>query len=87
MGAGKAVDIADADKAWSASRRFWLIIGAASHSYGLGWGGCFGLSRSDKRKVLAAIQELREAGWPSEHPAYRVRIGFDPAHLQTGGTW
>lgn len=83
----RAADIADAARGWNATRRFWFIIGAASNSYGVGWGGCFGLSAKQRLKLLAAFDELRAAGWPHEHPAYECRIGWDPAHLQDSPTW
>lgn len=83
----KAADIADASKGWNASRRFWFIIGAACQSYGIGWGGLFGLKGSQKAKLAAAFDILREAGWPDEHDAYRTQIGWDPAHLQQRANW
>jgi hypothetical protein len=86
-GGARAADIADAVTGWNARKRFWLIMAAASHSYGIGWGGCFGLNSSQKRAVLVAIDELREVGWPHDHPSYEVRIGWDPAHLQDSPTW
>lgn len=86
-GGAKAADIADAAKGWNATRRFWFIIGAACQSYGVGWGGLFNVSRSQKGKILAALKELRAAGFPEDHPAYRVQIGWDPAHVQVDSNW
>ncbi len=86
-GGAMACDIADAVKGWNATRRFWFIMGAASQSYGIGWGGLFGLSRNQKAKLVKALDELRAAKFPMDHPAYRTEIGFDPAHLQARNNW
>lgn len=86
-GGALAADIADSAKGWNASRRFWLIIGAACQSYGLGWGGLFGLNGRQKGALVAALNTLRAAGWPEDHEAYAVSIGWDPAHLQKRPNW
>lgn len=90
-GKGLAVDIADAKKGWGASRRFWLILGANCEARGLSWGGIFGFNRAQKQALLEAINELRAAGWPKDHPLYHSRlpaISWDPAHVSLGeNTW
>lgn len=86
-GGGKAADVASRAMGWNVRKRWWLILGAACQSYGLGWGGLFGLKAREKRALVAAIDELRAAHWPLEHPAYAVRMGWDPAHIQTGSNW
>lgn len=87
-GGAKAADIADAAKGWNASQRFWCIIGAACQSYGLGWGGLFGLNRKQVQAVKGALDELRAAHWPHDHPAYqRCPVSWDPAHVQFDSNW
>lgn len=86
-GGAKAADVADAAKGWNATRRFWFIIGAASQSYGVGWGGLFSLSGKQKQRLIKALNELRAAHFPEDHPAYRTQIGWDPAHLQADNNW
>lgn len=84
---GKAADIADREKAWNASKRFWFIVGASCQARGLGWGGLFGLNRKQKAAFLQAVSTLRLAGWPMHHAAYQAAIGWDPAHLQVDSNW
>lgn len=84
---GCAADIADRVRGWNASRRFWLILGASCQARGLGWGGLFGLKRSQVKVLLQAFEVLRAAGWPETHPAYQTPIGWDPAHVQIRDNW
>lgn len=86
-GGAKAADVADAKKGWGASKRFWLIIGSSALAHEVGWGGLFGLKKTQKQAVVNAIKELRDAGWPASHDAYQVPIGWDPAHVQTAVNW
>lgn len=82
-----AADIADMAKAWNASRRFWMILGANAMAHSVGWGGLFGLNAKQKGAVVRSFVTLRSAGWPREHEAYRVHIGWDPAHVQIERNW
>jgi len=84
---GLAADIADRKKGWNASKRFWLILGANCQTRALGWGGLFGLSAKHKKGLLVAMARLRDAGWPEDHDAYEVPIGWDPAHVQLDSNW
>lgn len=86
-GGAMAADIADADKGWNAEKRFWLVLGANAESRGLGWGGLFGLNGKQKQALLEAFDVLRIEGWPDNHPAYAVKIGWDPAHLENRDLW
>lgn len=83
----RAADVADTKKGWNASKRFWLLLAANAQTRRLGWGGLFGLTHKQKRAVIAALDELREKGWPEDHSAYQVRIGWDPAHLEDKDNW
>lgn len=86
-GKARAADVADAKKGWSADKRFWLLLGSAAWAYGVGWGGLFGLSPRRVKAVQEAIKTLREAGWPKQHEAYQVPLGWDVAHLQSSNNW
>ena len=66
---------------------------ACGHSLGVepasqvGWGGLFGVSRAQKARIVSAMKQLSAIGWPYEHELYRVHIGWDPAHIQSGSNW
>lgn len=86
-GGGLAADIVQKGKGWNASKRFWLILGSSAWAHQLGWGGLFGLNAKQKKALQQAIHTLRQAGWPIEHQAYQVRMGWDPAHLENKSNW
>lgn len=86
-GKARAADIADSKRGWNASKRFWLILGAAAQSYGVGWGGLFGLTKQQKETVQRVIIELRKQGFPLSSELYQVQIGWDPAHVQLKNNW
>lgn len=86
-GGAKAADIADRAKAWNAHKRFWLILGASAWARGLGWGGLFGLNKTQVKKLMAAIQRLSAAGWPDHSPDYETPTGWDGAHVQADNNW
>lgn len=86
-GKGLAADIADKDRGWNASKRFWFILAANCEARGMGWGGLFGLNRKQKQAVKNAIAVLRAALWPQNHEAYQTPIGWDPAHVQKDSNW
>jgi len=64
-----------------------MILGANCQARSMGWGGLFGLSGRHKKGLIIAIERLRDAGWPDDHDAYEVPIGWDPAHVQQESNW
>jgi hypothetical protein len=70
-----AADIVDANKAWNASRQFWLRLGASAQAHGLGWGGNFGLPANMKTGLRAA---LKQKNWRTP-----IKLGWDVAHVET----
>ena len=78
---GQAIDVVDKRWGWDAScpRRFWLHLGAAAISHGLGWGGFFGLSAAQKSKLRAALAAGRFDA------AVSMKMGWDPAHCELVG--
>lgn len=73
--ASLAADIIDADLAWNASRKFWLMLGSSAMAHGLGWGGMWGLPKSLKTGLLKVI-ECKD--WDCA-----VKFGWDVAHIET----
>lgn len=86
-GGSMAADIASKRLAWNAPTRFWFMIGAECDARGLGWGGLFGLNRTQVKGFRQAVIILRSLDWPEVHPAYRVKIGWDAAHVQRKNNW
>ncbi|HMS54217.1 MAG TPA: hypothetical protein PKA27_02355 [Fimbriimonadaceae bacterium] len=82
-----AADIASEKDGWNVQRRFWFVLGASCRARGLGWGGLFNLSAEEREALLTAIDVLRIAKFPEKHDAYSVKIGWDPAHVQTKSNW
>lgn len=80
-GLSKAADVAHASRGWNADRRFWLIVGSYALFKGWNWGGLYGLTTEQKRRLKAAILELRRQGWPAKSPLYAHKLGWDPAHV------
>lgn len=70
-----AADIIDADLAWNASRKFWLMLGSSAMAHGLGWGGLWGLPKSLRTGLLKVI-ECKD--WDC-----LVKFGWDVAHIET----
>lgn len=86
-GGAMAADVADIEKAWGWGKREMFMMGSSAMAHGLGWGGLFGLTAKGKAAVVSAIKVLRQANWPLAHPAYRVILGWDEAHLQSLVNW
>lgn len=86
-GGCKAADIVQRGKGWSASKRFWLILGSSAWAHNIGWGGLFGLNSKQVKAMQKAIHTLRQAGWPIEHEAYQVQMGWDVAHVEIKSNW
>lgn len=86
-GKGMAADIVPKSTGWNAPKRYWMMLGHLCRSYGVGWGGLFGLNGKQKAKLIAAMDVLSAAGWPATHPAYQTQIGWDGAHAQKGNNW
>lgn len=102
---GRAADIVEASfrplQGWTPRHvRFFLILGSAANWQSMGWGGLFGLSTAQRRRLLARIRELSKAGWPKPDPttgypynefgltaSYKYRVGWDPNHVQKTNNW
>lgn len=93
-GLSRAADIVPRTTLWNANKRYWLMLGSSALAHGVGWGGLFGLNKglkrftkADTKAIIKAIEELRFAGWPLKHEAYKVAIGWDPSHVQEPSNW
>ena len=86
-GLSRAADVADLNLAWNASKRFWMMLGAAALAHDVGWGGLFGLGRTQKANVVKCINRARAEGWPIKSEAYQCQLGWDVAHLEMGSNW
>ncbi len=86
-GGSMAADVADRDKGWNVERRFWFILGASAMARDVGWGGLFGLSRAQRYQLRIVLRELSKGGFPENSELYNAKMGWDPAHLQTGSNW
>lgn len=79
--ASLAADIIDAQKAWNASREFWVILGYAAKAQHLGWGAYWGLTPALKTGLEQAFEVVKSGG---KVPG-SVKLGWDPAHVQVAG--
>jgi hypothetical protein len=86
-GGGKAADVVPRKTLWNAEKRYWLMLGYCAYNHGVGWGGLFGVSTLQKARILSAMKQLSAKGWPHDDELYRVQIGWDGAHLQSGSNW
>lgn len=94
-GLSRAADIVPRGAGWNANKRYWLMLASSAMAHGCGWGGLFGLNKglkrftkADTKAIKRATEDLRRDGWPrNEHPAYKVVIGWDPAHVQASSNW
>jgi hypothetical protein len=82
-----AADIVHADKGWNVKPEFWLQLGKAAFDAGLHWGGFFGLSPNLTKILTIAfnygdpVSYFKQQGVPIE----RVKLGWDPAHVEVKG--
>lgn len=88
-GKAKAADIASASKGWNVHPRFWLLLIANCEFRKIGTGGIFGFNKAQRKRLMKAIDTLRAAGWPAEHPLYAERglYSWDAAHCQFDSNW
>lgn len=77
--ASLAADIVDAEKAWNATKDFWVTLGYAARAQGLGWGGYWGLSKSLRSALDVAMDGIKSGCKPAES----IKLGWDVAHVET----
>lgn len=74
--ASLAADIICADRGWNVPMSFWLAVGHAARVVGLEWGGLWGLPPGVRRQLWERVRE-----WPCSTEG--IKLGWDPAHVQT----
>lgn len=77
-GLARAADIADARYGWGATRAFWLTLGRCALLHDCEWGGLWGLSFLQRRKLKKFLTD-RSKPW-NPH-LWNGPLGWDTAHV------
>jgi hypothetical protein len=79
-GLSRAADVVDKRYLWGAPRHVWVMIGRLALTQGCEWGGLWGLPPAMRRKLR---DHLLDRSKPFDPRAWRGKIGWDPAHIET----